>query len=126
MLFDGVVIDANSTPLAYDTISRTFSIYSEDLALVGPHMIQVEGYFRNWEDVRTVEPHLKTTIEILDPCSRPASITVPSLTNPQPYLYTVTGVNVNVNPLIVDPPMCPVFYECVSITGIDPDVSCTD
>ena len=57
---------------------------------------------------------------------RPASISAPSQSDPDAYYFTPGGANIQVNPFIVDPPVCAVTYECISVTGPDADVQCTD
>jgi hypothetical protein len=70
-------------------------------------------------------PNVQTTIEILDPCGQPASIFAPTQTNPPDYFYT-DAATIKVNQFIVDPPICQVTYECVSVEGPDPNVKCED
>ena len=41
VLFDGSPVTATSQPMSYDTLSRTFEIYSEDFNLVGLRDIEV-------------------------------------------------------------------------------------
>lgn len=124
MLFDGIEMLPGSSPLSYDMVTRKFTIYSEDFSLLGMHEISIIGYFRNFPSVENSLPHPTAPIEFLDPCLRPASIQSPIQIRPEPYLYTTSGATVSVMPMIVDPPMCLVDYECISVTGGDPDMKC--
>ena len=65
-------------------------------------------------------------IEILDACLRPAQILNPDQSDPSSYFYTVQAAKLSVKPFIVDPPVCPVTYECISIEGPSTDLTCND
>jgi len=106
--------------------SRRFEIYSEDMSLIGTRTIELIGTFVNYPSVKNPSQIVKTKIEILHPCLRPASISAPNQSNPDEYYFTPGGANILVNPFIVDPPVCPVTYECISVTGPDVDVKCVD
>ena len=43
--FDGSIITESSLPVAYDPVTRQFSVFSEDLNLVGLKDITVKGFF---------------------------------------------------------------------------------
>ena len=72
-------------------------------------------------------PNLETEIEFENPCLRPASITTSgSQIDPQEYFYTAEGTTFNVNSIVIDPPVCAITYECLTVTGSDSGVKCED
>ena len=77
--------------MAYDTASRTFTIYSEDVSLAGTRSITVEASLMNYSIIRTTAP-VTTTIEIIDPCLNPLSLTSKPIANPPAYDYKTTTV----------------------------------
>ena len=95
-------------------LTRTFEIYSENLALVGQRTIEVQAYLKDYPTLVSDAPNLVTFIEIEQPCTKPISITATNQTNPDPYDYSSQGAQFYVNPPAVYPPVCPVTYECVS------------
>lgn len=44
--------------MTYDTLSRSFEIYSEYLPLIGMRTIEVEAYFKDYPQVRSDGPNL--------------------------------------------------------------------
>ena len=113
--------------MAYDTTTRMFEIYSENVTLEGFKTIEIQGYFKDHPLMTSEAPNLQTLIEIEDPCLRPASITAPTQTNPDDYFYTEDGANFIVSPpLTNDPPICPITFECISISGQNSNLSCED
>ena len=72
------------------------------------------------------EPHETTSILIIDPCVEPDSIISPVQATSIDYLYTVDPAEIVVKEFEVVPPICPVTYECIEITGPDEDVTCND
>ena len=66
--FKGEVVDSKTLlPVAYDSSINTFTIYSEDFALIGTHTITVSAKLTNYPVIVTFEP-LSTQIQIIDPC----------------------------------------------------------
>lgn len=126
VFFEGQQIDTSSMPLSYDTTTRTFEMYSEQMALLGTRSIAIQGYFRDYMHIKSAPPDLETTIEILDPCLRPASITNPGQKSLLVYDYNQQGARLAVAPLDVDPIVCPVTYFCVSIIGVTMSIDCND
>ena len=61
--------------MTYDPLSHTFELYSEDFSLIGTHLIEVQGYLRDYPQVVSSVPNETSSIEIVDPCERPDSIT---------------------------------------------------
>ena len=100
--------------MAYDTLTQTFEIYSEDWDLIGFKTIEVEAFFVDHPHVTSLAPNLETVIEIEHPCKRPKSITNPSQAPPKDYYYTEGGTTFTARSLVVDPPVCPVTFECLS------------
>ena len=102
-----------SSPMRYDTLTRTFEIYSEDFDLIGTRSIEARGHFREYPTVMTDLPNVTTTIDILDPCLMPASITDPGQIALRTYNYSEQGLRFKLNEPVVDPEICPVTYRCV-------------
>ena len=46
--FEGTLVTDSSRPLKYDTFTRSFDFYSEDMNLVGIRTIEVQGYFKDY------------------------------------------------------------------------------
>ena len=61
--------------MAYDTTSRTFDIYSEDTALIGDRTFTVAAFLSDYSVTKTATPDASSTIEIIDPCLDPFSLT---------------------------------------------------
>lgn len=74
MHFEGDLLNLNSNPMAYDTLTRQFEIYSEDMSLLGFRSIEVKAYLKDYSTLVSLKPHLNTLIEIQHPCLRPLSI----------------------------------------------------
>jgi len=71
MYFEDNLLSVNSNPMAYNTLTRQFEIYSEDLSLLGFRNITAEAYLKDYPTLVSLEPHLSTMIEIEHPCLRP-------------------------------------------------------
>ena len=99
--------------MKYDTLTRTFDIYSEDLELVGTRTFEVQAFFKDYP-VTSFAPNLVETIEIFDPCDKPYSMTDPGQNQSLEYSYTSGDLKFNVKPFVVDPLVCYVSYECIS------------
>ena len=69
-------------------MTRTIEIYSEDFDLIGLRKIEVSGFLKDYPSMRSELPNLTTSIEILDPCLRPASISDPGQLAEITYSYT--------------------------------------
>jgi len=59
------------------------------------------------------------SIEFLDPCPIPESVTSVSQTNPVDYYYTaqVPKMQFTLTPFLVEPQVCPFTYSCAMISG---------
>ena len=73
-------------------------------------------------------PNLETYITIFDPCYKPASLSDLGQTNPPEYFYTEGGSEFKMRAFVLDPPVCPITYECVSATATvnSTSVKCND
>ena len=49
--FDGVAIDLASSPMGYDSDTRTFSIYSTDVALIGMQDFTIEAHLVDYDSI---------------------------------------------------------------------------
>ena len=124
VLFEGKFVQVNSSPMGYDSVTRTFEIYSEDFDLIGPRTIEVRGFLKDYPSMRAELPNLTTSIEILDPCPTPTSISDPGQLTEVTYDYSVQGLRFKLNDLVVDPYICPASYECVSIEDPSSSLTC--
>ena len=75
--FEGDLVTDSTRPLKYDTLTRTFDLYSEDLSLIGFRSLEVQAFLKDYPQVTSSSPNLIEAIEIFDPCTRPASLTDP-------------------------------------------------
>ena len=112
--------------MAYFPNLGLFDLYSEDLELIGTKIIKMEAYLADYTTTKSDMHHVQASIEIIDPCLEPDSITAPAQQDPEEYFYTTGSTQVKVTPFVVVPSICPVTYECVEINGPDPDVKCGD
>lgn len=120
------MITDGTRPMKYDTMTRSFDIYSEDLSLVGIKSFEVQAFFKDYSTVTSLVPNLVETIEIFDPCDRPASLTDPGQDQSQKYSYTPGGLSFSVKPFVLVPPVCDITYECVSDTCLTSAVRFTE
>ena len=73
--------------MSYDGATNTFSIYSEDYALLGVREITVEAHLTDYSSIMTAVP-LTTQITVIDPCLDPFTFLAPLQSAPAPYYYT--------------------------------------
>jgi len=66
MNFEGNLLSKTSMPMAYDTETRQFEIYSEDVSLAGYRTIQVQAFLKEYPTLVSLKPHFETQIEIID------------------------------------------------------------
>ena len=92
--------------------------------MIGMHSIEVEAYFKQHPLMTSQQPNQMTQIELLHPCLIPASIQATDQSDPAEYFYTPGGSTFTVNPFLVDPPICPVTYECITVTGKNLNAPC--
>ena len=83
-------IDTTTAPLEHDTDTRTYTIYSEDYPnLIGIHPYSLEAHLTDYPVTRTPAQAVTSTIEIIDPCIDPFTLTMPATqTTPPDYYYT--------------------------------------
>ena len=79
--FMGVIADSTTLPpVAYDSSTNTFKIYSEDLFLIGTHTLSVSAKLATYPVIVSAAA-VSTQIQIIDPCIEPQSISGPDQTN---------------------------------------------
>ena len=77
--FNSSPIDTSSSLMKYESGTRKFTIYSEDIADLGTHQITVSAYLTDYPSVTSEEPDESSTIdiaEIVGPCAS-TTITAP-------------------------------------------------
>lgn len=117
--FDSNYIDTLSSPMVYDTTSRTYSIYSEEFGLIGSHTFTLEGFLTDYPVTATATQALTSTIVIVDPCIDPDLLEATTQAPIDDYYYTVSPIiDFVLNPFNVFPPTCTVTYSCDNgVTG---------
>ena len=98
--------------MSYAEESRTFSIQSENYALIGNRVIEVQAYLA---DYPMIESELVSgTIKITDPCLDPFELNLPAQASPEPYLYTGLDSRIEFMPesITVEPTICSIDYTC--------------
>ena len=122
--FDGNILNGiTSLPMIYDSKTGEFQIYSEDLSMIGLKTITLKASLEEYLITKASDQIF--SIEIVDPCISPVSLSVTTLTDTEQYFYTEEGVIFGVNSSDVDPWVCQISFACVSVTGDDPRVNCT-
>ena len=108
-----VRLENDSEPLKYSYSTRKFKLYSTDLELMGEHELTLSARLTNYATTSTEEFAEKTTIEILDPCINPQTITVPDVNQVPDYRYTAdTIIDYKIEPFETFPSFCPITYTC--------------
>ena len=51
VFFENLQVTSSSRPMKYDSVTRTFDLYSEDLKLLGLRSIQIQGFFKDYINV---------------------------------------------------------------------------
>ena len=110
--------------MAYDSERHMFTIYSTDSAMIGSHTITLSASLADYPQVRSSEPDVTTTIEVLHQCSAPRGIRAPDQVDPPAYHWMPDGVSFTITPFVTQPAGCDVVYSCHSIAGIDRNVQC--
>ena len=67
-------IDTLSLPMIYDAATQQYSIYTEDVNLVGTHPYTIEAFLTDYPVTATAPQAEASTIEIIDPCVNPLLI----------------------------------------------------
>ena len=96
---DNTTID----PVGYDPANLQFTVYPEDFALLGLQDLTVQAYLVEYPQIASDVS--ATTIEFLDPCPIPESVTSVPQTNPVDYLYTAQApkMHFTLTPFEVEP-----------------------
>ena len=82
-------IDGSSLDFSYDMEARTFEIYSEKTSLIGAQEIEVQAFLINYPAVQSLFE--MATIEIIDPCLDPFSLSFASSSSQNSNQYFYTG-----------------------------------
>ena len=82
---------------------------------MGSHEITLTGFLTNYPAVES--QILTTTIEVTDACPNPFSVTATEQTSPPEYSYSVSGMQFNLTPFVVDPSACAPTYSCTVTSG---------
>ena len=109
-------IDLTTTPMKYDSSTREFELYSEDTSLIGMQTLTLRAFLIDYpNDVVTSD--FSTDVEIRDTCRNPFGISPTTQSDPPIYSYSNVASKFTMNSFVVDPPICPVTYACVSVSG---------
>jgi len=125
--FNGQAINTlTKPPMAYNTATRTFEIYSEDFSLLGDRTITLAAFLTNYPITKSPLPDAPTTIKLLNPCLNPFSLTSNAQINPANYIYKSVArptVIFTLVPYSVDPDasVCPITYSC-AVAGPRTDI----
>ena len=105
--------------MSYDSVTRTFSFYSEDYDLIGSHQFTLEAHLTEYPVTATSEKAVQSTIDITNPCLDPETLEVSNQPSIPDYIYSESQVfDFKLNPFEVFPPTCAVTYSCDSgVTG---------
>ena len=71
-------IDLVTTPVSYDSASKTYTIYTEDEALKGSQSFTIEAHLTNFPTVATAVKAVTAYIEIGSSCTAPSFVTAPT------------------------------------------------
>ena len=74
--------------MSYNNALRQFSIYSEDETLVGQRTITLSAQLNDYPSIRSGDPPVSATIEIIDECASLDNIISTEQTDPETYYYT--------------------------------------
>ena len=90
--------------MKYDSETRTFTIYSEDMDLLGFRDITLSAHLTDYPSMKSQTPDVATQIEILEyfgPCAF-ITLTTPEQSNPSDYFYTEMGLSFTLVPFSID------------------------
>ena len=76
--FKGNPIDTTSAHMQYDTATRAYIFYSEDMSLIGLWYYTLEAHLTDYPVTRTAVEAVKSTMDIIDPCIDPFEFTMPA------------------------------------------------
>lgn len=69
-----IVIDMTTDPMKYDTLTRTYTFYSEDFGLIGSQPFTLETQLTDYPVTKTVAQVESALLTIGDPCPDPDSV----------------------------------------------------
>ena len=103
--------------------ANQFSIYSEDLSLLGMNSIKVQAFFTEYTSVTSGTP-TATQIELIDPCLDPFTLTVPTQNTLDDYYYTEDApiLAFTTQLFTVEPSICQITYSCAIETAGIPNI----
>ena len=61
--------------MSYDEVARTFTIYSEDMSLIGLQTFTLEAHLTDYPVTRTAVQVESATLTIIDPCLNDSVLT---------------------------------------------------
>ena len=111
--------------MRYDSTIRQFSIYAEDHSLVGQRLITLSAYLTDYQTIRSEDPPVSATIEIIDACASLDSINSAVQVNPEAYYYSgdQPSLQFTLNPFTISPSDCgTITYTCEIISGSRTDL----
>ena len=106
----GSTVDANSSPMKYETTSRQFTFFSDDVNLVGTHDFSITAYLSSYPAIKTDSP-ITAQLEVTNilSCDSPVSVTASTMV-PQEYIVAADAKPYQISPFTTDPPGCPITY----------------
>ena len=108
--FMGSTVDTDSSPMKYDTSSRQFTFFSDDVNLVGTHDFSITAHLSSYPAMKTNRP-VTAQLEVTNAvsCDSPVSVTASTLV-PQEYIVAADAKAYQISPYTTDPPDCPITY----------------
>ena len=72
--FMNSVTDLSTDPMNYDSLTRTYTFYSEDFGLIGSQPFTLEAHLTDYPVTKTVAQVESALLTIGDPCPDPDSV----------------------------------------------------
>ena len=123
--FEGQALSEDTEPMSYNSAMRQFSIYSEDENLVGQRTITLSAHLNDYPGIRSDDPPISATIEIIDECASLDSIISTEQADPETYYYSGNNPSLQftLDPFTTSPPDCAtITYSCEVISGSRIDI----
>ena len=97
--------------MSYSESRQEFDLYSENFSLIGTQTLTLRSSLENYPSVS-----IEQSVDILvrDPCRNPFYIGALSDDYFIEYVYGSDPVDLIIDNFKVDPPVCPITYECQS------------
>jgi len=73
--FMNSVTDLSTDPMKYDSLTRTYTFYSEDFGLIGSQPFTLEAHLTLYPVTKTAAQAESALLTIGDPCPDPDSVT---------------------------------------------------